>query len=155
MATASIKTILKSAEQTCSETGARLTAKRRNVLETLLRSRRALSPYEIADCYKEYFDDSLPVMSIYRMLDFLAEENLVHKLSSINKFIACSHIACDHTHDVPQFMICDSCEDVSEIGIKKEIIDAIRASLKQVDFTLGTPQLELHGVCKSCSQLKA
>ncbi len=152
MAAPSVTKILKSAEHACNAAGTKLTKKRRNVLTVLLKSKSALSPYEIADLYKELFQDSIPVMSIYRMLNFLSEEELVHKLNSINKYIACSHITCDHTHDIPQFMICDSCEDVREIGVKKDIINAIRSSLQKAHFTLGNPQLELHGLCRGCSK---
>lgn len=149
--TSQVINIIKNAERVCSESGSKLTDKRKNVLSVLIESERALSPYEISDIYKDVFKSSIPVMSVYRMLDFLVDNDLAHRLKSINKYIACSHIACDHSHEIPQFMICDNCEDVREIGIKKNIINAIRTSLNKANFTLGNPQLELHGLCQSCS----
>ncbi|MCX4186971.1 Fur family transcriptional regulator [Methylophaga sp. OBS4] len=150
MSKTKIDKIIRKAEHSCEQAGARLTAKRKNVLSSLLRASMPLSAYEIAEHYKADFDDAIPVMSIYRMLDFLSQENLVHKLDSTNKYVACSHIACDHAHEIPQFLICDTCHNVREIGVKKDIIEALRDSVASAGFQLGSPQLELHGLCENC-----
>ncbi|MET1255638.1 Fur family transcriptional regulator [Aliikangiella maris] len=143
---------VKKAEQICSKVGVKLTAKRKNVLIILLHSGVPLSAYELTDEYKEHFSESIPTMSIYRMLDFLVQENLAHKLNSSNKYVSCSHIACDHQHEIPQFLICDVCNSVSEIGVKKEIIKALNQSVKKVGFMLNSQQLELHGMCENCQK---
>ena len=73
---------LQDAERQCSERGAKFTAKRKRVLEALLNSDKALSAYELADyCRVEQGLEMLP-MSIYRILDFLASEGLVHRLKT-------------------------------------------------------------------------
>jgi Fur family zinc uptake transcriptional regulator len=145
-----IDKIIDSAEHNCLESGGKLTAKRKHVLTTLLEAETPLSAYEIADKYKEAQQETIPVMSVYRMLKFLMDENLVHKLSLTNKYLACSHIACAHSHEIPQFLICDECAQVSEVGIKKDIIEAMKNSVENTGFSLNSPQLELHGICKSC-----
>jgi Fur family zinc uptake transcriptional regulator len=150
MVSSSISRILNKAEHACQESGARLTLKRKQVLSTLLKTDTALSAYELADEYKNLYQEAIPVMSVYRMLDFLVQENLVHKLSTTNKYIACAHIACDHAHEIPQFMICNRCENVREVGIKKDIIGSISSTLEQAEFYLTSPQLEFHGLCKAC-----
>ena len=91
-------------------------------------------------------------MSVYRMLDFLMEKGLVHKLSSTNKFLACSHISCDHAHQTPQFLICDSCHSVNEIGLDRTLISALEKSIDAKHFQLNSPQLELHGLCEGCQE---
>lgn len=142
--------IITKAENNCIESGGKLTAKRKSILTMLLSTNTPLSAYEIADHYKETVNETIPVMSVYRMLNFLMKENLVHKLSLTNKYIACSHIACDHAHQIPQFLICDECHNVREVGIKKDIIEALQNSVESADFYLNSPQLELHGICKDC-----
>tara|TARA_R110002050_G_scaffold1244_4_gene8586 strand:+ start:17674 stop:18141 length:468 start_codon:yes stop_codon:yes gene_type:complete len=142
--------IIHKAEDTCVESGGRLTVKRKNILVALLSADMPQSAYEIADYYREAFSETIPVMSVYRMLDFLIKESLVHKLSSTNKYVACSHIACNHVHEIPQFLICDQCHHVREVGVKKDIIDALQNSVENADFYLNSPELELHGVCKNC-----
>ena len=145
-----LKKIIDKAEESCIESGGRLTVKRKNVLIALLSSDMPQSAYEISSYYKETFNEAIPVMSVYRMLKFLVKESLVHKLSSTKKYVACSHIACNHSHKVPQFLICDQCHQVSEVGVQKEIIDALQISVEKADFYLNSPELELHGVCRDC-----
>ena len=145
-----LKKIIQKAEDSCIESGGRLTVKRKNVLIALLSSDMPQSAYEISSYYKETFNEAIPVMSVYRMLKFLVKESLVHKLSSTKKYVACSHIACNHSHKVPQFLICDQCNQVSEVGVQKEIIDALQISVEKADFYLNSPELELHGVCRDC-----
>ncbi|WP_444996450.1 Fur family transcriptional regulator [Aliikangiella sp. IMCC44359] len=152
MSRSNINQSISKAESICQETGVKLTVKRKNVLTILLHSNLPLSAYELAEEYKVHFEESLPTMSVYRMLDFLTQENLAHKLASTNKYVSCSHIACEHQHEIPQFLICDQCQSVSEIGVKKEIIKALNQSVKKVNFSLSSQQLELHGICEVCQK---
>jgi len=146
-----IRKILERAEQNCNATGARLTDKRKRVLTGLLKSQKALSAYDLVDYWRTEFNESIPAMSVYRILEFLENENLVHKLHLANKYIACSHISCDHTHEVPQFLICDACGNVKEIGIKKSLIETLRKNVAQAGYLLKSPQLELHCLCQDCA----
>jgi len=66
------------------------------------------------------------------------------------KYVACSHIACNHAHQIPQFLICDQCHQVREVGVEKAIINALQNSVEKADFYLNSPELELHGICKDC-----
>lgn len=150
-----ISTILKHAEKHCKASGARLTDKRKNVLTGLLKSQKALSAYELADFCRSEFSESVPPMSVYRILDFLESENLVHKLHLANKYIACSHISCDHAHEVPQFLICDECSNVQEIGIKKALINTLKRNVEEAGYILKSPQLELHCLCQDCAPQEA
>lgn len=125
-----IPEILHYAESGCRANGARLTEKRKRVLTGLLKSQKALSAYELIDFMQSEFAESLPAMSVYRILDFLESENLVHKLHLANKYVACSHISCAHEHEVPQFLICDECGSVKEIGIKKVLINTLKNNVE-------------------------
>ena len=93
--------VINKARDVCARSGGRLTEKRRGVLELLLISNSPLSAYEITDAYNKAAEKPMPAMSVYRILEFLAAENLVHKLRSTNKYVACSHIACGHAHRNP------------------------------------------------------
>ena len=145
-----IERIINKLQKACAQTGVKLTNKRKNVLIVLLNSKTPLSAYDIADSYKEQFQESLPVMSVYRMLDFLINEKLAHKLETSGQYISCAHITCDHQHEAPQFLICDHCGNVKEVGMKKPIVEEIERSVQDTGFTLVHKQLELHGICKRC-----
>ncbi|MDO6421221.1 Fur family transcriptional regulator [Saccharophagus degradans] len=148
-----LKKIMTKAQDICAHSGGRLTDKRKRILEILLLSKTPLSAYEVADTYNKSSENAMPAMSAYRMLDFLESEELVHKLSSTNKYVACSHIACDHAHQIPQFLICGRCQAVKEIGIAKHIVQELDAVITNADYKLINPQLELQCLCKACSNL--
>lgn len=141
---------LSSAEQQCNERGVRLTDKRKQVLAGLIQSNKALSAYELVDYCKEHFEHALPAMSVYRILDFLQTEQLVHKLDIANKFVACAHINCDHKHGVPQFLICGKCQDVKEIVIDQEVISQLEKNISGAGYTLMSQQLEMNCICNTC-----
>ncbi|MCE7913983.1 MAG: transcriptional repressor [Nitrosomonas sp. PRO4] len=145
-----IDRIIQKSYEACASAGVKLTDKRKNVLMVLLGSSTPLSAYEIVERYKTQFSETLPVMSIYRMLDFLIQEKLVHKLETASQYMSCAHIACEHQHETPQFLICDRCGSVKEIAIKKHIMTELERSIQSTGFTLAHQQLELHGVCKHC-----
>lgn len=144
--------VLNQARQSCQHNGQRMTAKRERVLTVLLQSTTPMSAYDIANAYKQQTSENMPVMSVYRILDFLADNQLVHKLSSTNQYLACSHIACAHSHYTPQFLICDQCHRVFEKGLDATVRQALEASVRDSDFTLSHPQLELHGLCEQCGE---
>ena len=150
-----VQTIIDHAEQSCKANGSKLTAKRKQVLSGLLQSDRAMSAYELVDYCKETYGASPPPMSVYRILDFLQQERLVHKLNLANKYIACAHITCGHDHGVPQFLICGDCQRVEEITVGKPTINTLKRKVEEAGFQLASPQLEINCLCNQCSDKAA
>ena len=147
---ANIEKAIQHAEQQCKNRGVRLTEKRKQVLAGLLGSNKALSAYELVDYCKEHYGKTIPAMSVYRILSFLEEEYLVHKLNLANKYVACVHICCDHNHEIPQFLICRNCSKVTEISIKPAVFESLQASVKTAGFKLLSSQLEMNCLCDEC-----
>lgn len=139
------------AEKQCIDLGSKLTKKRKAVLLGLLQSKRALSAYELADYCRDELDESMPSMSVYRILEFLESNQLAHKLKLANRFVACAHITCDHQHAVPQFLICEQCYKVSELDIKASTMRALRDNVEKAGFKLASPQLEINCICDECA----
>lgn len=142
---------LEYAEKYCQEKGERFTQKRKTVLLALLESGKAISAYEIVDYCKQHFDKVLPAMSVYRILDFLQEQGLAHKLGTANKFVACSDIICEHDNVFSQFLICDNCQNVDEVSVvDPKILENIQAGIDKLGFRLTSRQLEINGICSKC-----
>jgi len=139
------------AEQQCLRNGTKLTEKRKAVLLGLLKSKQALSAYELSDYCKESIGVAMPPMSVYRILEFLESEQLVHKLKLANRFVACVHITCEHKHAVPQFLICTNCYRVSEISINESTLSALQANVDDAGYQLVCPQLEMNCLCGKCA----
>lgn len=147
--------IIQHAEQHCKAHGTRLTVKRKQVLAGLIQSGKALSAYELIDFCKEQYAESIPAMSVYRILEFLEKELLVHKLNLANKYVACAHISCDHAHGVPQFLICGKCSKVKEINIKPSTVADLQLTVREAGFKLISPQLEMNCLCDDCFEQTA
>lgn len=139
------------AERKCRDRGTRLTPKRKLVLSCLLRSNKAMSAYELVDFSKDELGEAISAMSMYRILDFLQEEQFVHKLNLAKKFIACTHIDCGHSHDAPQFLICAECQRVEEINLGNKMALELKHNAEKVGFQLASTQLEVNCLCGDCS----
>lgn len=147
--------IIEHAEHYCKSHGTRLTKKRKLVLSSLIQSNKALSAYDVIDLCDQAFNEKIPPMSVYRILAFLEEEKLVHKLKLLNKYVACSHIACREKHNVPQFLICDLCDDVKELSINQSALSELNNDAVQAGFQAISSQLEMNCICDNCAAMPA
>lgn len=137
---------MKLAERICSERGVRLTPLRRDVLAIINQSERPLGAYDIME---EMRADQARIAppTVYRALDFLLAEGLIHKLESLHAFIGCQHP--DHPH-FSQFLICNDCGEVDELhsdGVSHSLADAARAR----GFVPDHSTVEVVGRCSKCS----
>jgi len=129
-------------EKSLKNKGKRLTAPRRKVMGILMEQDSPLGAYDVI--YK--MQDAKP-MTVYRALEFLSAEGLVHRIESLNAYVACAEDHCAHTDS--QFLICDDCGKIEEIH--DHALDArLARAADESGFTLTRRTLELHGVCAAC-----
>ena len=134
------------AEAICAARKERLTPIRRRVLEALLASHAPLGAYELIDRLAARGARPAPI-TIYRALDFLREQGLVHRIESRNAFIACVH---NHeSHDPVVFLICEKCGAVGEAA-SAAVADTIKTASRAAGFTPKTPVIEISGICAHC-----
>ena len=74
------------ADALCSRRGLRLTRVRRLVLEFLLDAKMPVKAYDILDALRHDAPKALTPASIYRALDSLLQEGLVHKVGTLNAY---------------------------------------------------------------------
>ena len=75
-------------------------------------SHRPLGAYEVIDELAKSMPRPAPI-TVYRALDFLMENGLVHRIESRNAYLACAH---DHdAAAMVAFLICERCGSVGEI----------------------------------------
>ena len=140
-------TAIAHAEAQCAARAQRLTPMRRQVLEVLLSSHRPLGAYEIIDRLQQKTRPA-PI-TIYRALEFLCDNGLVHRIESRNAFVACVH---KHGGgDLVIFLICERCGAVGEApgGAAAE---ALKASSRAAGFSPRSPLVEIAGICAHCRE---
>jgi len=137
------------AEALCAARGQRLTPLRRQVLETLAESHRTLGAYEIMERMAGEGPRPAPI-TVYRALDFLVENGLVHRIESRNAFLACigDHPAGGGT---TVFLICERCGAVGEAS-SPAVAETLQAAARSVGFTPKARVIEVTGICRHCGE---
>src|ERR1700677_4755418 len=82
------ETLLNHAGQICDAKGARLTDLRREVLGLILDSDAATGAYDLLDRLRAIRQGAAPP-TVYRALEFLLEQGLIHKLESLSSYVGC------------------------------------------------------------------
>ena len=119
---------------------------RRQVLEALLESHAPLGAYEIIERLGSKNGRPAPI-TIYRALDFLRDNGLVHRIESRNAFVACGH---NHAGNDPVvFLICERCGAVGEAP-GGAVAQALKTSARAAGFSPKTPLIEIVGICSHC-----
>jgi Fur family zinc uptake transcriptional regulator len=137
------------AEALCAKRGERLTAMRRHVLEVLAASHKPIGAYEIIDAVAARGPRPAPI-TIYRALDFLSAQGLVHRIESRNAFLACIN---NHASGAPVvFLICEKCGEVGEAP-SGAVTDSLNAAAKSAGFAPKSRVIEITGVCRHCRKV--
>ena len=133
------------AEQLCTNRGVRLTPIRRKILELVWESHRAVKAYDLLDRIKPLEASAKPA-TVYRALDFLLGQGLIHRVESLNAFIGCN--CSDHQHEL-LLLICNRCQEVEERPAL-EVMEAVAKEIGQAGFQVQRKAIEVHGLCAQC-----
>ncbi len=133
---------LDAAAEICGRRGARLTPLRRRVLELVWAGHRAVKAY---DLLARLGAGAMPP-TIYRALDFLVAQGLVHRLESLNAYVGCPRPRAQHDS---QFLICQDCGVVDEIDAPA-LVAEVRRRAGAAGFAPIRQTLEVHGLCGQC-----
>ncbi len=123
-----------------------LTKNQLRVLERLEAETGPLSAYTLLDRLRD--EGFRAPLQVYRALDSLMKAGLVHRLESLNAFVACAGPH-DHGHSMTAFAICDSCGQVAEFSdhaVEEQLDDWIGAT----GFVAKKADIEFRGTCAKC-----
>lgn len=129
-----------------------LTRNQSLVFAALQRAEQPLSAYMILDKLRD--DGFRAPLQVYRALEKLVAQGHVHRLESLNAFVACAHRheSCCGTghHGTIAFAICDSCGQVDEFhdhGLDQRLSQwATGHRFRAVKTTV-----EIRGLCEACA----
>ncbi len=125
---------------------ANLTKNQSLVYSTLSDAGGPLSAYSILDVLRD--EGFRAPLQVYRALEKLQEQGLVHRLESINAFVACADPGCSG-HGTIAFAICDTCGQVDEIS-RTAIEKPLRAWTTSNEFEAEKTAIEIRGKCREC-----
>jgi len=139
-----VEKALRKAELLCQQRGVRLTPQRRRALELILAANQPVGAYTLLSELKSGGKMGPP--TIYRALDFLLEQKFIHRVVSLNAYIAC--IDLDHPHQ-GQFVICTKCGSTAEIHAE-EITRGLNREGRALGFKVEHQVIELTGLSTRC-----
>lgn len=124
-----------------------LTKNQKSVFNLLKNAKTALSAYTILDHLRD--QGFRAPLQVYRALDKLIMIGAVHKLESLNAYIACAHPQCED-HHLMAFAICTNCNNVDEFN--NTIIEhEVHNIMKKINFRPQATTLEIRGLCEKCT----
>jgi Fur family zinc uptake transcriptional regulator len=136
---------LSAAGEICSKRRQRLTPLRRRVLELVWESHSPVGAYDLLERLQSERRGVAPP-TIYRALEFLCAQGLVHRVESLNAFIGCAYP--DRSH-LAQVLICRGCGQAAELA-DEGLEGAVSAVARQVSFDVEDQAIELTGLCVDC-----
>jgi Fur family zinc uptake transcriptional regulator len=135
---------LAEAEALVLRQGQRMTRIRRKVLRLLLESGAPAKAYDLLA--KLDGEGSAKPPTIYRALDFLQQAGLVHKIESLNAYVACGHTS--HIHSAV-FLICETCQSAEELHAVATS-RALKQETEAAGFAMARAVIEVRGRCRDC-----
>ena len=140
-----VRVALDTAIDHCRREGTRLTPLRQKVLQAVWRSHVPLGAYEICHALVGQGDRVLPP-TIYRALEFLENNGLIHRIASRNAFIGCNQPLAHH-HG--RYLICSECGLVAELPADG-LTDNLLGEASALNFKARSVRLEAVGLCAAC-----
>ena len=130
----------------CRRKGARLTPLRRKVLQAVWQSHEPLGAYDICEVLVAHGDSVLPP-TVYRALDFLEGQGIVHRIPSLNAYIGCNQPG---SHHDGRYLICSDCGLVAELPAD-DLLVRFTDEAAGFHFVARSVRLEAVGHCASCA----
>jgi len=140
-----VRAALDRAVDVCASRSTRLTALRRHVLEIVWQSHRPLGAYAILERLRARGRRAAPP-TVYRALEFLLAQGLVHRVESLNAFVGCARPG---HGDEGQFLLCTTCGAAAELHDSR-VEESVLRSAQSRGFLPRRQTIEVRGLCPDC-----
>jgi len=120
------------------------------VLEMTRRRNCPSSAYDVLEELRKS-NPKLAPTTVYRALAALIDRGRIHRLESLNSYIACQ---CERHHHASILSICDGCGCVEE-NVDPDLLAKLTSVLRKTGFAAKRHVIELHGRCASCLEADA
>lgn len=126
-----------------------LTPRQQSVFHALEQAQAPLSAYMLLERIRKPGLNA-PVQ-VYRTLEQLIEQGLVHRLESLNAYIACS-CPDECSHGLTAFAICTQCGRIDTF-IDRTVTQGLQHWAATHAFNLKRTAIEMRGQCATCAGL--
>ncbi len=120
------------------------------VLEMTRRRNCPTSAYDVLEELRKS-NPKLAPTTVYRALAALIERGRIHRLESLNAYIACQ---CENHNHASILSICDGCGCVEE-SVEPDLLAKLSLVLRKTGFAAKRHVIEVHGRCAACLEAQA
>ena len=118
-------------------------------LERLREAGRPMTAYALLDALRPDIPRVAPP-TVYRALARLTELGLVHRLETINAYVACDHDHGAESGEAVIFAICGDCGTVRELHDER-VNRRMERLVSEQNFTPEAAIIEMRGTCGDCA----
>ena len=149
---------LEAAKEQSRLRGVRFTPLRQQIYTLVLQANKPVGAYDLITQLQqirlESTDESannqtqknVAPPTVYRSLEFLLSEGLIHQLTSLNAYVPCCHPRAQHT---AAFLICQHCQRVQECS-SLPVQEMMSFAEQDIGFVVDHSVIELSGRCQNC-----
>lgn len=149
---------LEAAKEQSRLRGVRFTPLRQQIYALVLQANKPVGAYDLITQLQqirlESTDESankqtqknVAPPTVYRSLEFLLSEGLIHQLTSLNAYVPCCHPRAQHT---AAFLICQHCQRVQECS-SLPVQEMMSFAEQDIGFVVDHSVIELSGRCQNC-----
>jgi Fur family zinc uptake transcriptional regulator len=137
---------LAQARALCQHPSARLTPAPEAVLHLIWPRHRPVGAYTLIEQLSTEQGHRVLPPTVYRALDFLLAQGLIHRIPSRNAFIGCPFPEVRHRN---LFLLCRRCGAVAECSADS-LDQAIATTAARAGFAVDGHSLEIDGLCQQC-----
>jgi Fur family zinc uptake transcriptional regulator len=124
-----------------------MTRLRRLVLQTLTQAGEPVKAYDLLEILRSQGERLTP-STIYRILDFLESQSLIHRVNSLAAYLACAN-GQTNAHQ-PLLVVCAGCQKTTEVH-DPELRNSIARRLETLGLSLTATSVEIRGLCPQCA----
>ncbi|MDR1677368.1 MAG: transcriptional repressor [Deltaproteobacteria bacterium] len=146
---ATLKSVLDQLADKCAEKGGHLTRLRRFLMGILLKKGQPVKAYDLIE-ESARLGCRLTPATVYRVLDFLMEHGLVHRVNALNSYLACSCYDPYLEHQ-PLLLVCPSCQKTTEIN-DPALSDLFFSKLEALGHSISDGSIEVRSRCSLCAE---
>jgi len=143
-----IEDAIAAAHRICKAKKVRLTPLREQVLTLIWQSHKPLGAYALMEMLAAHSTRRVAPPTVYRALDFLREQGLIHRINSLNAFVGCSEPDIKHQN---YFLICHSCGVAAECN-GEGLEQAVQGVAEVSGFQIKELSVEIVGICPNCQE---
>lgn len=134
--------------QFCSKKNITLTPLRQDILKIIYSDKSPLGAYDILNKLKKKRPNAEPP-TVYRVLEFLMEAKLIHRIESQNTYVVCSHLAESSQLHLAILLFCKKCRNSFEFE-DKNIVQSLKKLAVKNSLEIDSSVIEIQGTCKKC-----